>query len=101
MTFTFTGLSYVFGFFTFFLLALRFWSYLVKEKNIVSRMFFYFGICFSVFALFTAVISLGWAENPSVLKLAVIQATFFQGVGVSALGLLLLSVLPRRRIHPR
>ncbi len=89
MELTITGATYVFGFAALSLLTLRFWQYFKREQGVMSRMIFYFGLSFSIFAFFTAAISVFFASSAAMLKIAVVQAVFFQGLGISFFSYLL------------
>ena len=89
MTFSFTGVAYLLGFFATGLLAYRFFQYWRREKTIVSKLFFYFAAIFSFFMFITAIAGLFFAQNTQILKLTVIFAAFLQGLAVAIIGYLI------------
>ncbi|HEA84576.1 MAG TPA: hypothetical protein ENI04_01175 [Candidatus Wildermuthbacteria bacterium] len=81
-----TAISYLAGLIAFILLTWRFFSYVRAENTVTSRMFFYFSVSFTVFLAITAFVTLFLYESTLSLRFAVITAAFFQGLGMSFLG---------------
>ena len=81
MTFSYTGLAYLLGFFAVGFLSYRFFQYWQKEKTVVSKFFFYFVATFTLFMLITAIGGLFFAENTQVLRWVVILAALVQSFG--------------------
>jgi len=81
MSFSYTGLAYLLGFFALGLLSYRFFQYWQKEKTVVSKVFFYFAATFAFFMIITAIGSLFFAENTQVLRWVVILASLIQSFG--------------------
>jgi len=99
MTFSFTGLAYLLGFFAVGLLTYRFFQYWRREKTTVSKLFLYSVGIFCFFMFITAVIGLFFAKNTQILKGSVISAAFLQGLACAVFGYLII-YLKFPRISP-
>lgn len=78
MLFTFTSLTYLIGFLVFCSYVARFYRLWKESGTIISKMFFLLGLSFCLFALITLLGSLFFANDPQILKLVVVFATFMQ-----------------------
>jgi len=85
---SFSGLTYLFGFFVTALLSYRFFQYWRREKTYIAKNFFYFIVIFASFCLITALGSILFPKNSIFLKGIVISATFLQGLAYAFLGAL-------------
>ncbi len=83
MTFSFTGINYLFSFILTSLLAYRFFRAWKKEKTILTRTFFYFGFALSLFFLMTTIGSLFFTKSSTGLKATVLATAFFQGLAAA------------------
>jgi hypothetical protein len=99
MTFSFTGLAYLLGFFAVSLLTYRFYQYWRRERTTVSKLFFCFCGIFGLFILITAITGLFFAKNIQILKGTVISAAFLQGLA-SAIIAYLITYLKFPKISP-
>jgi hypothetical protein len=78
MSYSLTGLAYLFGFAALSLLAYRFLQHFLQERNPVSKFFFLFTAFLSLFMLCTALGGLFFAKNTLALKIVVVLAAFIQ-----------------------
>ncbi len=92
MTFSFTGLAFLLGFFSIGLLAYRFFQYWQEEKNTTSKLFFWATGIFAFFMLLTAIAGLFFAGNAQILRLTAILAAFMQGIAFSIVGYLIIYI---------
>ncbi|HEA84658.1 MAG TPA: hypothetical protein ENI04_01595 [Candidatus Wildermuthbacteria bacterium] len=95
-----TAIAYLAGLISFILLTWRFFSYAKAENTVTSRMFFYFSSSMTVFLAITAFVTIFLYESSSALKFAVITAAFFQGLGMSFLGYMIV-FLKIKSISPK
>ena len=92
MSFSLTGLSFLFGAVSIGMLVFRFFQYWREEKNTTSKLFFWFTAMFPIFMLLVAVGSLFFADNAQILKLTVVLATLFQGIACSIIGYMIIYI---------
>jgi len=85
---SFSGLTYLFGFFVTAFLSYRFFQYWQREKTYTAKNFFYFIVIFASFCLITALGAILFPQNLIFLKGVVISATFLQGLAYAFLGAL-------------
>jgi len=98
MTFSFTGLAYLFLFVTITQLAFRYFQYLQKEKTKTAQLFFYLAIPFVLFTFFKAISGLFLAGNADILRLSVIIGPFLQGLSCAIALYLAIFILDLSRI---
>jgi len=89
MSFSYTGLAFLLGFFAVGLLSYRFFQYWQKEKTVVSKVFFCFAATFALFMIITAIGGLFFAENTQVLRWVVILAALIQSFGFAFIAYLI------------
>ncbi len=92
MTFSFTGLSYLFLFFTLGVLIYRFFQYWRREKIVLSKLFICFASTFALFALITAIAGLFFAKNSQILKGVVVGDVFLQGLVCAIIGYMIIYI---------
>ena len=95
-----TAISYLIGLTALVLLTWRFFYYAKRENTVTSRMFLYFGLSFTVFLLITFLCTAFFYESVSVLRFVIVTAAFFQGLGMSFLGYLIV-FLKVKSISPK
>lgn len=78
MTFSFTGIAYLTLLFTLGYLDYRFFQYWRKEKDAISKYFFYFISFFWLFALVRTIGGLFYVNNPSFLEKTLDIGAFIQ-----------------------
>jgi len=90
MSFSFTGLAYLFSFFGLGLLSYRFFQYWKREKTTLSKLFLYFISIFEFFIFITAIAGLFFAKNIQILKVVVVSDIFLQGLASAIVGYLII-----------
>jgi len=96
LTISFTGIAHLLAFFAVIVLSHRLFQYWKKEKNIFSRIFFYFFFLFAIFMLITAIGGLFFADNAQALRWVIILTSFIQNIGLAAFAYLIVYLkLPR------
>ena len=88
MTFSYTGLAYLFTTFALFPLTHRFFQYWKKDKTLLGKLSFYYAALFTLFIIITAIGGLFFAQNTLVLKGVVISAAFLQGLACAVIAYL-------------
>jgi hypothetical protein len=89
MTFSFTGLAYLLGFFALGILTYRFFQYWRRDRTIVGELNFYFAAILTFFFFITAIGGLFFAQNTLILKWIVISAVFLQSLAFAILAYLI------------
>ncbi|MFH1585071.1 MAG: hypothetical protein ABIB12_03025 [Patescibacteria group bacterium] len=98
--FTTTGIAYALGFVALTGLSFRIFQYAKREPGTVSRSLFLFTGSFSLMSCLVMVPVLFFPTQSFALRLAVIAASFFQGLGCSFLGYLLAFFKAPRGVPP-
>jgi len=86
MNLSFTGFSYLLGFFAIGLLTYRFFQYWRREKSTLSKLFLYVTLLFTLFMLITAIGGF-FGKNVQILKGVVISATFLQALSCALIAI--------------
>ena len=89
MTYSITGLSYLIVFLVLGYLAHRFFQYWKKEKDTISKLWFYFAVTIEIFVFIKVIGGLFFANNPAFLKITLDAAAFIQAFALATLAYLL------------
>ena len=98
MVFSSTGIAYLSLLISMALLTYRFFIYWKEKKDVTSKFFIYFGICFTLFAFFKTITGLFFINNIQVLVASTVFASFIEGLAAAFVAYLIIYLkFPRFR----
>jgi len=83
MNISYTGFSYFLLFLSLSFLTYRFFQYWQKNKDVIPKLFFYFGLSLTGFAFIRAFTGLFFANNIRILTDSTIAVAFIEGLAAS------------------
>jgi hypothetical protein len=100
MGYSFTGIAYSILSLTIGLLTYRTFNYWKKEKDRVSKIWFYASFSLLLFAILKTIVGLFFAKDPVILEMSIDAGSFFQAISYSALVYFVFYVKFYPRISP-